>query len=366
MGRPPKKRARGDDTISSMDLGSSRLIADLDREWSSADLESDTFHLCPPVYLNRPGTGLDAILPNPVDQFPCLQSIWATATPWPDFSTASAASAMLSIDSGSSSSAVTSPLGPEGTPQCPCLSYLYLCLSTLSTLTSFPISVQTIDSICTTARTAQSVIRCEICPRSFATGLQNVMMLGTLLSVIADAWLRVSKADAEDLGKQIALPAFQNSVPRDPEGAKATWKRWLRLAVCRAVIGGYVSPGACTASVVYDLTPDLLSLIREMESRQRRWHAEGLSHPQVPLWKEHRGSAGHSSLSSSKSTSPDSMTCSTTDSSTEGDLNRTLCEEKQDHHERDMLCLKVVGAAKNVIALFNFQPSEYPEGVEPL
>jgi len=366
MGRPPTKRARGDDTISSMDLGSSGLIADLDREWSSADLESGIFHLCPPVYLNRPGTGLDAILPAPFDQFHRLQSISATATPWPDFSTTSAASAMLSIDSGYSSSEVMSSLGPHGTQQCPCLSYLYLCLSTLSTLTSFPISIQTIHSLSTTARTAQSVIRCEICPRSFATGLQNVMMLGTLLSVMADAWLRVSQADAEDLGKQTALPAYQNSVTRDPQGAKATWKRWLRQVVCCSVIGGYLSPGACTPSVVCDLTPDLLSLIREMESRQRRWHAEGLSHPQAPQPTEHRGSSGQSSLSSSKGTSPDSMTCSATDSSTEGDLNRTLCEEKQDIHERDMLCLKVVGAAKNVIEQFNFQPSEYPEGVEPL
>jgi hypothetical protein len=363
MGRPPKKRAREDDTITSMDLGSSALVENLNREWSSADFVSDTLHLCPPVYLNRPRAEFDAS-PNPQDQLHRLQPIAATATPWPDFATTSAASAMLSMDLGYSAPEIMPSLDPQATPQCPCLSYLYLCLSTLSTLTSFPVSIQTINSLNTAARTAQSVIRCEICPRSFATGVQNVMMLGTLLSVTTDAWLRVSQADAEDLGRQIAPPPYQNAAAGDPQGAKTAWKRWLRQVVCHAVIGSYLGPDACPQSVVCDLTPDLLSLIREMEYRQRRWHADGRS--QYALRKENRYSTCQSASSSSKGTSPDSMTYCTTDSSTECNLNRTLTEEKQGLDERDMLCLKVIGAAKSVVEQFDFQPSEYPKGVEPL
>ena len=76
---------------------------------------------------------------------------------------------------------------------------MYLTLSTLATLSSFPVAHQTIITLQTAARTARSVLYCDVCPRKFQTGMQNVMLLGTLVTVLADAWYRVRRLSAEEL-----------------------------------------------------------------------------------------------------------------------------------------------------------------------
>jgi hypothetical protein len=353
MGRPPKKRMRESDAINSTD---SSAIANLDKEWSPSAIPSETFRLCPPVYLNHlaisvPQDANGQTLQH--EQSKYLQPISATVTPWPDFTTTSSASSMLSMDSGFSNlpGELMTMMGTSEAPPCPCLSYLYLCLSTLSTLNSFPISVHTLNSLYTAARTARSVIQCQVCPRSFATGCQNIMMLGTLLSVLADAWLRVSQADAQDLGKQTAPPAYEASITQDPEGAKATWKQWLRQVVRRAVIGGPVDPNAFVHSGLCDQTPDLLALIIEMEERQHRWH--GLRHSR-PLW--------NADCHHSPEKSPDQATAQ----SAEDGATRNPEEGKRGVEKREMLCLKVIGLARMAISRFGFEPCEYPDGVSVL
>ncbi|KAL1967546.1 hypothetical protein VTN77DRAFT_3061 [Rasamsonia byssochlamydoides] len=351
MGRPPKKRMRENDGINSMGSAGSGAIADLDKEWSPSVIPSESFHVCPPVYLNRPVVPGAQDSNDPavkLDQFHNLQPISATATPWPDFSTTSAASSMLSMDTRFSDlpSELLATLGSSSETQpCPCLSYLYLCLSTLSTLNSFPVTVHTLNSLYTAARTARSVIRCEVCPQAFATSYQNIMMLGTLLSVLADAWLRVSQADAQDLGKQTAPPAYEASITQDPEGAKTTWKQWLRQVVRRAVIGGPIDPNAFPPSPLCEQTPDLLSLITELEARQRRWHAEGFGQ----RFYYHNNS-------------PEKPPTETKTTQSDSDPEE---EKKQstDADQRDMFCLKVIGMAKSAIARFGFEPHEYPDGV---
>ncbi|KAH8693037.1 putative C6 finger domain protein [Talaromyces proteolyticus] len=362
MGRPPKKRTRVDDRNVLSDMDSPYNNSNLEREWTSANIEVDTFHLCPPVYLNRPQDQIDTDPTSSLDPFHRLRPISATTAPWPDFSTASAASAMLSMNPGFPSMTVESilPNGSQSIPQCPCLSYLYLCLSNLSSLNAFSVTRETITSLHTAARTAQSVIRCEICPLAFATGIQNVMMLGTLLSVIADAWLRVSKADAEVLGKEIAPSDFLKSITDDPQGANATWKQWLRQVVRRSVIGGPLDDGLCEPGVLCNMTPDILSLVREMEDRQHRWHAEKRS--RNLNYKSAKFDTSCSTLMSN-ATSP-SVSCSVSTTLTEPDNDMT--EEKENIEERDMLCLRIVGAGKKVLEGFEFQAWEYPDGVEPL
>ncbi|CRG85631.1 hypothetical protein PISL3812_02672 [Talaromyces islandicus] len=357
MGRPPKKRVRENDEVDATVVGNSfPLLSDFEKDWTSTEVGVDTFHLCPPVYLNRPTDTVESSLATSLEPSHRLQPIFETSDPWPDFSTASAASAMLSMNSGIPSLPSESilPGTVQNKPQCPCLSYLYLCLSTLSSLNAFSVTRATINSLHTTARTAQSVIRCEICPLEFATGMQNVMMLGTLLSVVSDAWLRVSEADAESLGKEIAPVAFQDSVTDDPQGAKATWRQWLRQVIRWSVIGGHMNPEYSTPSAMCSCTPSILSLIREMEARQRRWHAEKRSHNLTPK----------SDSSSSHLSPPQSLTCSVSTAVSDSDIDPA--EEKQNMEERDMLCLKIVGAARAVIERFGFQPWEYPDGVEPL
>jgi len=361
MGRPPKKRLRVDDDIGLFDGAGSDLWADLDNDllYPSAlppdpAAASDAFKVCPPVYCARVpktsqvhagasfGVERSGLLQH--EQLDMLQPIPATSTPWPDYSFTSTISLIPSVDPSFNSLQAglgTGLSAPQGNPQCTCLSYLYLCLSNLSTLSSFPITEHTLCSLYTAARTARSVIRCEVCPQTFATAMQNVMLLGTLLHVIADAWLRVSTADAVDLGKRAAPRAFVASVPQDPQGQMETYRRWLRQTVRRAIIGGPIDP---RGAVQCQESPDLLSLIKEMEARQRRWHAEGRSRHerQSPAQQPSNGAA--------------EQRCGQNNNP-----NGTQ-EEKQNLDESQFLCLRVVGSAKDAISKFGFEPHEYPDG----
>ncbi|KAI9928541.1 hypothetical protein MW887_001755 [Aspergillus wentii] len=177
--------------------------------------------------------------------------------------------------------------------------------------------------------TSRDVIRCEACPKNFATGMQNVMFTGTLLNVVADAWLRVSKADAVELGKQAAPPSYVTFMAQKSHNPAESWAKWLRGTVRSAVIGGSTEQAG---RVQCSDSPNLLSLIKEMEARQRKWHSGKDSHPL------HRSPASDQS---------------------DGDS----CSPSQEADERDLLCLRVVGSAREVIAKFKFEPSEYPDGV---
>jgi hypothetical protein len=141
--------------------------------------------------------------------------------------------------------------------------------------------------------------------------------------------MRVSKSDAAKLGPVCAPADYVTQVLQGPDPAHA-WKIWLHEIVRRAVIGGPIDPQSTTAC---SRQPDLLSMITEIEKRQRRWHEPG----QHPLFEsdpaQAQGQPQH---------------------------NDDPCRENEH------LCLRVVGSARNVIANFNFEPSDYPEGVEPV
>lgn len=372
MGRPRKKQKLYGDSNDNPD-GSERnlgAISEIEKEWVSADLGPDLPLLCPQVYLSRYGGVVPAkdqsffnphTLPQPPQP---LEPIAATLDPWPDFSTTSAAGSMLSNVPSSTATG-------DDAPTCPCLSYLYLCLSTLSSLNSFSITRETTTSLYTAARTAQSVIRCEICPLRFATGMQNVMMLGTLLSVMADAWYKISLVDAGSLGRELASPEFKQLVinNKSPHIDELTWDHWLRRFLRRAVIGTPMPPELCPPSIVCNITPDLYSLVRELEDRQRYWHSIRVAHPTDPFDSSR---ADYGSLP----TPPLSTRTPTSEKDCTADTNLTSCsatssaldlaELQQNAQEHDFLCLKIVGAAKHVIKKFGFQPDEYPEGVSPI
>ncbi|KAF3393205.1 hypothetical protein DPV78_009410 [Talaromyces pinophilus] len=386
MGRPRKKQKLDDNSNNNPDGTERNLgaISEIEKDWFSADLPIDLPVICPQVYLSQYSGAVpakDQWYPNPhaLPQPPqLLEPIAATVDPWPDFSTTSAAGSMLS---NVPSSAATG----DDAPTCPCLSYLYLCLSTLSSLNSFSITRETTTSLYTAARTAQSVIRCEICPLRFATGMQNVMMLGTLLSVMADAWYKISLVDAGSLGRELASPEFKQLVinNKSPHVDELTWDHWLRRFLRRAIIGTPMPPNLCPSSVACNITPDLYSLIRELEDRQRYWHAIRISHPTDPF---DTNRADYASLptpplsartcASEKECNADtnSTACSTTANNTSGEgasVSATSspldpAEVQQNAEEHDFLCLKIVGAAKHVIRKFGFKPEEYPEGVPPI
>lgn len=263
--------------------------------------------------------------------------VFPSLSPWPDFSAVSEATAMpLPASTTNLLDATSLPLTPpmytssDSTPQCTCLSYLYLCLSHISSIASFPINSHTLCSLYIAARTAQDVIRCESCPKVFATGMQNVMFTGTLLTVVADAWLRVYNSDAVELGMQSAPPEFVSTALQSEDPAQS-WNSWLRQIVRRAVVGGSLSAEAGTRC---SGQPDLLSLIREVEARQRHWHEPG-QHPFQGYNPIRPGPLGPT---------PD---------------NNGDCDEKE------LLCLRVVGSARAVILKFQFEPEDFPEGCIP-
>jgi hypothetical protein len=158
------------------------------------------------------------------------------------------------------------------------------------------------------------------------------MFTGTLLTVIADAWLRVYNSDPTELGIQSASPEYVSRVLQSEDPAQA-WNSWLRQIVRRAVIGGGLDP---EAELKCSNQPDLLSLITEVENRQRRWHEPG-QHPFKGFGPMAPG----------------------------GPLESHESEDHAQHDEKELLCLRVVGSARSVIAKFNFDPSEFPGGVVP-
>ncbi|KAJ5549798.1 hypothetical protein N7535_002261 [Penicillium sp. DV-2018c] len=360
MGRPPKKRLRIDDE------GVDFAVQSKDDIWLNPDgLEQlsagyttssnaipDSDHLCPVLYW-RPGCEN-----SPHSQSPDIPlgrdnhnhsslsdrlkqpnlPVFPTSSPWPDFTTVSEATAMplpfphpaaFAPMGNFPLSPATSISSDSSASSCSCLASLYLNLSQMSALPSFPVGDDTLCSLYIAARTARDVIRCDVCPKTFATCVQNTMFTGTLLTVLADAWMRVSKADAAKVGQMTAPADYVTKVLEGPDPARA-WKIWLHKIVRRAVTGGYIEPESTTAC---SRQPDLLSMITEVEKRQRRWHEPG----QHPLF-ESNSAQGHGWPQSDPG----------------------LCRENE------YLCLQVVGSARNVIANFNFDASDYPEGVEPV
>ncbi|RAL09307.1 Zn(II)2Cys6 transcription factor rglT [Aspergillus homomorphus CBS 101889] len=333
MGRPPKKRLREDDDPSLLGLDTGLWGADIDLSHvlstdpvgngiTSADalqpaIAAYTPQTTPPAPLaddtQSPQSRMDLATP--------LNCVPTTTSPWPDFSSVSAATASLTpLPPDVSYPSPDSSDSPD--QQCSCLSRLYLCLSHLSSLAPFPVSQHTFCSLYIAARTAREVIQCRICPLRFGTGMQNVMCTGTLLAVLADAWLRAYKTNPTDLGKQTTSSAYAATIEQSPDPA-AGWKDWLRQTVRSAVVGGPYDPAGSPQVVK---TPSLLALIEEMEARQRLWHE---SHPTPPE-------------------------------------ERLLAVPNCKTDESEMLCLRVIKSAREVIAKFGFEPYDYPEGKAPV
>ena len=362
MGRPPKKRTRTEDE--GLDFtahpGAEIWPSPEDSHQSGMGISPgathfpDSDHLCPSFFW-PPGMNANSpqsqSAPDLLSGYDDHNHSWrpdrlkqpnlpvpASSSPWPDFSTISEATAMPTpFPNPTAFPAMGSlPLSPSNSYSsesqaagCTCLSYLYLCLSHMSSIASFPVNSHTLCSLYIAAKTAQNVIRCQVCPKVFATGVQNITFVGTLLTVVADSWLRVWKSDPVELGMQSAPTEYVTKVLQSADPAQA-WKTWLRQVVRHAVIGGYMEPGA--AGVCSEQL-DLLSIITGIENRQRRWHSG-----EHPLQQQCNPLAP---------TPPDSA-------------------QNDDGQDKDHLCLRIFGSARSVITKFDFDPSDYPEGVEPV
>ncbi|QSS54402.1 C6 finger domain-containing protein [Histoplasma capsulatum var. duboisii H88] len=297
MGRPPKSRARQEDAqipvtapqfpdyprcipglVGSPPFslaGSTRAVpgTTMDAPYTSYMMSPDLYAASNPIYGER-GPGQTPIQ-LPVSSYPTQPSYSQPSgggmfTPPPSSTTFPISSVPVTAPEAYRQ---LQPLSP-----CSCVSYMYLCLNSLSTLTCFPPSSQTLSTLYNAARNARGVIYCEICPQAFNSLVQNLMILGSLLNVIGDTWFKVSHMDAEQLGRNVLSPAFIASLPSDPGERQRRWKRWLRHVVRHGVIGSAITPMVDSVQEESSGCPSLLSLIQELEARQRWWHAQARDH----------------------------------------------------------------------------------------
>jgi hypothetical protein len=255
------------------------------------------------------GTGSEGTPPTDSPPTPTLfeQAAYPTdVANWPDFSTMTMLPQIVQDNHPevSSSSEYSQPVESADanralppTPACPCLPNIYLTLSSLSTLTSFPISIHTIESLQTAHRTAQSVLYCTICPTKFQSGMQNVMLSGTLLTVLADHWSRVRTASAHDLRHGFTAHGNKSDVSEPPltEIESFEWRTFAYYLVRANVFGDKLCPLSphgepdvhpdeaspevnlrklhrLVSTCLSKATPTLQELIEAMERRQCSWH----------------------------------------------------------------------------------------------
>jgi hypothetical protein len=197
----------------------------------------------------------DATPPSDSPPTPYL-SYPASMEMWPDYSTMSQLPQMVadnreppsdtsaSISSASFESVTTLP----PIPACPCLPNLYLTL--------------------------------------FQSGIQNVMLLGTLLSVLADGWNRVRLAPAAELKKGFTNPRPGKNGPDLPLSPQESlsWRLFAHTLVRAHVFGDMISPtpftlpdgstsfSSCPFSCPKGIPVTLSYLVEAMERRQKVWH----------------------------------------------------------------------------------------------
>ncbi|EFE40665.1 C6 finger domain protein, putative [Trichophyton verrucosum HKI 0517] len=368
MGRPPKTYA----TLASLGNGTGSPSVGLTAEdpslaYSTPDALGalEASNMCPAIYKTfmqntydiRPGpfmsdgplSGSSGFLPNATLEPPTAtpaatipreidySSISSMLTPTPGMTPST--STDTNITSSTNTSSNTTSSGPSGFPQilapCPCLSHLYLSLSSLATLNSFPLSPNTLITLYNASKTAIGVLRCNVCPTAYSSAVQNLMLLGTLLTCIANSWLEMSLRDGQQLAIETLDRSSLDSLPADEAARTVYFRNWLRELVRYGVIGHATPPNAPLVQSQCEESPNLLGLVEEMEARQRRWHAERLPmvNPSCPR-EDENGSPSNNAAATS----------------TDG----TTIEPK----DPDFLCLRIAGNARQIIERLGFSAEE--------
>lgn len=168
-------------------------------------------------------------------------------------------------------------IGTTSDAGCSCLSNLYSTLSSFQRLPSpsFPYSMGALARATIVARDA---LRCQQCPTVYATALQNLMSLCTLLPLIAHEYGKLLEHIDERAarGATMSFKMGENSLDQlhlhsgtldcpmsfDIDLSAAEWRVMARRVVRQKVVR---SSGA---------DPSVLGLLEELENRQRSWHAK--------------------------------------------------------------------------------------------
>lgn len=256
-------------------------------------------------------------------------------------------------------------------PECPCLPNSYLTLSTLSTLSAFPVSSGTIDTLLQAHRTTKASLYCVVCPQKFQSGSQNVMLNSVLINVIADHWHRVRKATAQDLKKGFGSSPDTTIADMSPSGGSSNnssgsgsptmtvheeleWRTFGHRLIRAHVFGDAPIPQPPdTPSPRRSHTPSvsavtLLSALSAFERRQKQWHDQEQWTGEFP-----------------KRFSTDLQRGYTVGMTLE-DIERChqqMRREKEDNHgghgggdQDDFLCLKIVETGRRIVTSLDTPP----------
>ena len=164
----------------------------------------------------------------------------------------------------------------EGAPTtCACLPNLYSILASFQSppQPSFPYSLGLLRNA---VRLGHTVVRCQLCPKTYNTGVQNVMLLGTLVQMISNEYPKLLKhieqrSANEDkitfrVGEHsLSLDSRHTGTPDCPMGINidlsgAEWQMLARKAIKQGVVGSSNS------------TDSLMALIDAMRERQQSLH----------------------------------------------------------------------------------------------
>ena len=158
---------------------------------------------------------------------------------------------------------------------CACLPNLYSTLASFQSLPqpSFPYSLGLLKNA---VRLGHGVVLCQICPTTYNTGVQNAMLLGTLVQLVLNEYAKLLKhieqrSANEDritfrFGEQSwSLDSRHTGTPDCPMGINidlsgAEWQRLARKAIRQGVVGSSNSADS------------LMALISAMKERQQTLH----------------------------------------------------------------------------------------------
>lgn len=158
---------------------------------------------------------------------------------------------------------------------CACLPNLYSTLASFQSLPqpSFPYSLGLLKNA---IRLGHGVVLCQICPTTYNTGVQNAMLLGTLVQLILNEYAKLLKhieqrAASEEriafrFGEQLSpLDSRHTGTPDCPMGINIDlsgeeWRMLAQKAIRQEVVGSANSANS------------LMALIEAMKERQQTLH----------------------------------------------------------------------------------------------
>ena len=174
------------------------------------------------------------------------------------------------------------PETPLNRQSCACLSTIYLELSDLNSLKSFAFPVALLP-LQKAMNTAKSAIECSACPKSAISVVQNLHLVVTLLSSIAERFQKVSHAidskaailretgnahEFQFFDKSMAPPVHAMDASRPTTFSfKMHVEEWQQMAnnVIRSNVKHLPSQNSNTT---------LEGLLLQLEARQARWHTD--------------------------------------------------------------------------------------------